>query len=161
MKKLNLIAFAILINISSSYAAREGNLLEELNALHAEILASVDYQTASNGYSIFHQHVVESYRLGNQNLIDLGLSMRVALDEHLRQLSVQFKEQNEEEYLQTTLNLQNGFQLAVQDIVSTFEIRRANEQAQLQNNLSEINRRHQLRAAQNQAAIDAMLAEFN
>ncbi|MDP3531843.1 MAG: hypothetical protein Q8S31_00930 [Alphaproteobacteria bacterium] len=53
MKKLALISFAIFINISSSYAAREDDLLEELNVLATEIINSIDCDVVLNRHDTF------------------------------------------------------------------------------------------------------------
>ena len=53
MKKLVLIAFAIFINISSGYAAREDEMLEELNALYTEIINTKDCDVILNRQNTF------------------------------------------------------------------------------------------------------------
>jgi hypothetical protein len=53
MKKLVLIVFAIFINISLSYAAREDDLLEELNVLYTEIINTKDCNVILNRQNTF------------------------------------------------------------------------------------------------------------
>lgn len=53
MKKLTLIAFAIFINISSIYAAREDEMLEKLNVLATEIINSTDCNVLMNRHDTF------------------------------------------------------------------------------------------------------------
>jgi hypothetical protein len=134
MKKLSLIAFAILINISSSYAAREDEIKQRFYELNTEILASTDYQTANARYDEFMRYLSESVVYYDVSAI--GLNMNVALSGHI-------------------------YQLMLNDTVQAMKIVNANAEQQFQNNLAEINRRHQLQDAQNQADIDAMLAQFN
>ncbi|MDP1723763.1 MAG: hypothetical protein Q8L85_03590 [Alphaproteobacteria bacterium] len=134
MKKITLIFFAILMNISSSYATREDEITQRFYELNAEILACTDSQTANAKYDEFKKYLNES--TAYYDVSSIGLNMSVALNKHIYKLSLHEVEQKD-------------------------HIAKANATQQLQNNFAEIERRAQLQDAQDQAAIDAILAEFN